>query len=124
MAELRLVRPMRLFSVLIFLACIHVPLLAAPPTVIQVEQAKKNRLLLSAPFPDYSFEARRQRLEGSGVFHLKFDFPTGHLREIHAVRSTGHALLDSSCIRAFKRWKAKPRSIYELRVPATFTLAR
>jgi TonB family protein len=99
-------------------------MVAAPATVMPVDQAKKDGLLLAAPFPDYSFEARRQRLEGSGIFELKFDFASGHLREIHVVRSTGHALLDSSCIRAFKQWKAKPRSLHELRTPATFTIAR
>ena len=57
------------------------------------------------------------RLSGFGVFDLKFDYETGHLREIQIVKSTGHSMLDGRAISALKLWKAKPRSIHTLRVP-------
>ncbi len=54
-----------------------------------VEEAKRKDLLLVAARPDYPYEARRQRLAGSGIFELKFDYETGHLREITSSRAPG-----------------------------------
>lgn len=123
-AHLVRVRPMRIVLVCAVLACIHTPVLAAPPEQMPAAEAMKEGLLVSAPFPDYSFQARKQRLEGTGIFELKFDLATGHLREIHAVQSTGHALLDGACIRAFKQWRIKPHSVPKIRVPVNFRIAR
>jgi TonB family protein len=95
---------------------------AVSPEPMTVEEAQAKQLLLFAARPSYPYEARKQRLSGSGVFDLRFDYETGHLREIHVVESTGQNVLDGHAIGALKLWKAKPRSIHTLRIPITFTL--
>jgi TonB family protein len=92
------------------------------PPVMTVEEADKKQLLLFAARPSYPYEARRAHVTGTGIFELRFDYNTGHLREIHVVKSTGADSLDGHAIGALKLWKAKPRSIHILRVPIGFTL--
>ncbi len=60
----------------------------------------------------------------SGLYELKFDYDTGHLREVHVVQSTANDMLDRRAIAAFKLWKAKPHSVHILRVPVTFMMTR
>jgi TonB family protein len=114
---------MRTYLVLIFMAtCLSS--FAASLDPMTVEEAMEKGLLISAVRPDYPYEARKQRLTGSGIFELKFDYDSGQLREIHVVESTGYQMLDSLAIAALKLWKAKPHSVHSIRLPITFTLKR
>jgi TonB family protein len=96
---------------------------AATPEVMTEEDALQKQLLLVAIRPDYPYEALSRRRSGNGVFDLKFDYESGHLREVHVVQSTGVRVLDAHAIGALKQWKAKPRSIHTLRVPVIFTFS-
>ncbi len=115
---------MRTNLVFLILMAMHTSSFAASPEPMTVEDAMRKDLLLVAVRPDYPYEARRQRLTGSGIFELKFDYESGHLREVHVVQSTGQRMLDGHAIGALKLWKAKPHSIHTLRMPITFTLTR
>lgn len=92
----------------------------APPTM-RAEDAIAQHRLFYHPIPQYPYEARRSLITGSGLFELRFDYETGHLREVHVARGTGSAFLDSAAIGTLKRWQAKPRSVRKLMVPVTFT---
>jgi TonB family protein len=92
------------------------------PPLTAVEEAQAKQLLLFAARPSYPYEARKVHLSGSGIFDLRFDYETGHLREVHVVKSTGYNSLDGHAIGALKLWKAKPGSIHTLRVPIDFKL--
>jgi TonB family protein len=94
--------------------------LAGEPPLTTIEEAESKQLLVFAAKPSYPYEAYRMRVSGEGIFDLKFDYETGHLREIHVVKSTGNNFLDGHSIGALKLWKAKPRSIHTLRVPIGF----
>jgi TonB family protein len=107
------------FSLLLAAACFSS--FAASPDVITVDEAIEKRLLLVAARPDYPYEARSRKRTGSGLFELKFDYESGHLREVHVVKSIGDRYLDFFTIRALKIWQAKPRSIHTLLVPVRFT---
>ena len=91
---------------------------AAEPTT--AEAAGRQNLLLQHPRPEYPEEAKRKRISGAGVFQVKFDYDTGHLREVHIVRSTGQPALDQACITALKQWQAKPHSLHTITVPMAF----
>jgi outer membrane biosynthesis protein TonB len=93
---------------------------ASEPPPMTIEEAQANQLLLFATRPSYPYQAERAHVSGFGVFDLKFDYETGHLREIHVVKSTGYDFLDGHAIGALKLWKAKSRSIHTLRVPVGF----
>ena len=107
-------------------AAYHVSLAASP--CMQLEEAVQKRLLLVAAKPEYPYEAKAREAKArdkatTGLFELRFDYESGHLREVHVVKSTGDRYLDGHAIGALKVWQAKPRSIHNLCVPITFTLS-
>ena len=79
-------------------------------------------LALSAPRPEYPYEARRQRLTGSGVAVLLVDSASGAVTSVSILRSTGSAVLDNAAISGFRRWRFKPGTISKVNAPITFTL--
>jgi TonB family protein len=107
---------------LIFLAISPVSIAAMTPEVMTAEEAAQRGLLLKTVRPEYYYEARARHKEGSGVFELRFDYETGHLREIHIVNALPDPLLQKAAIEALKQWQAKPRSIHVLRLPLTFLM--
>jgi outer membrane biosynthesis protein TonB len=98
-------------------------LLAAEPPCMMAREASRRGLLLVAAIPRYPYLARSHWHGGTGLFELTFDYETGHLREIHVVKSFGDRYLDGYSIGALKVWKAKPRSIHRLCVPIKFELS-
>jgi outer membrane biosynthesis protein TonB len=94
------------------------------PEVMSLHEAVKNHLLLRNVAPVYYYEARRRNIQGSGVFDLRFDYETGHLREVHIVNALPDPLLQKAAIDAYAQWQAKPRSIHVLRIPVTFRMRR
>jgi TonB family protein len=78
---------------------------------------------LNAPRPEYPYEARRQRLTGSGIALLTIDRASGAVLNVQMSRSTGSPVLDSAAINAFRRWRFKPGTAAAVQTPITFTLA-
>jgi len=87
-------------------------------------EAAQRGLLLKAVQPQYPWVARVRHREGTGVFDLRFDYETGHLREIHVMRALPDPDMQNAAIDALKQWQAKPRSIHVLRLPVTFLKSR
>ena len=77
---------------------------------------------LSAPRPEYPYEARRQRAVGSGIALLTIDARTGYVTAVQMTRSTGNPVLDNATISAFRRWRFKPGAVSSVQAPITFTL--
>ena len=75
-----------------------------------------------APRPVYPYEARRQRVTGSGVALLAVDQTSGTVTDVLMVQSCGNAILDNSTLDAFRRWRFKPGSAARVQVPITYTL--
>ena len=75
-----------------------------------------------APRPVYPYEARRQRVTGSGVALLAVDQTSGTVTDVLMVRSCGNAILDNSTLDALRRWRFKPGSVTKVQVPITYTL--
>jgi outer membrane biosynthesis protein TonB len=113
---------MRLALMFLMILAIPASSLAGAPQPMTLDEVQAKQLLLFAAPPNMPYEARRARASGLGVFDLTFDYETGHLREIHVVKSTGYSILDGRAIGALKLWVAKPRSIHTLRVPFNFSL--
>ncbi len=80
-------------------------------------------LAVRAPRPEYPYEARRQRLTGSGVAMLTVDVATGAVTGATMSRSTGSAVLDSAALSAFRQWRFRPGTVTRVQTPVTFTLA-
>ena len=75
-----------------------------------------------APRPVYPYEARRQRIIGSGIALLTVDSLDGHVVDLRMVKSCGSVILDNATLDAFRRWHFKPASVERVQVPITYTL--
>jgi protein TonB len=87
--------------------------------VVSASNAKANAI--SAPKPEYPYEARSRRLTGSGICVVSVD-PSGNVTSADMVQSIGSPILDNSAISAFRRWKFKPGSVSKAKIPITFTM--
>ena len=73
--------------------------------------------------PDYSYDARRAHLEGTGLFRLELDVETGRVSKVTILRSTGVTVLDNSALWALRRWRMKPGRWREMDVPIAFSMS-
>jgi TonB family protein len=90
----------------------------ARPTSI----ASAKGFALSAPRPEYPYEARSRHITGSGVAILDIDPNSGLVRDAVMSQSIGNPILDHSALSAFKRWRFKTGTPAKIRIPITFTL--
>lgn len=79
-------------------------------------------IALSAPRPEYPYEARRQKITGSGIVAMTVDPATGRVTEASMWQSTGNAYLDNAALTGFRRWRFKPGIPYRIKSPITYTL--
>ena len=91
--------------------------ISAPvPMSLSVAQS----MAISAPLPDYPYEARRRNLTGSGVCLVTVDPATGTVTNATMFQSTSSPLLDTLTIQTFKSWRFKPGTVSEVRVPISY----
>lgn len=104
---------------------------AAPP--VGAENPNKNeelsieetlKALVEAPAPDYPSAFRAKRLEGTGLFELRFNPKTGRVDVVKVLKSTGHFELDTVAVKTLKRWRCRPGALDVATVPITFTYGR
>jgi protein TonB len=77
---------------------------------------------LSAPRPEYPYEARRQKITGDGIALLTIDPNSGEVIDTMMSKSTGNSLLDSAARAGLSRWRFKPGTVSSVICPITFTL--
>lgn len=77
---------------------------------------------LSAPRPEYPYEARRQKITGSGIVAMTVDPATGMVTEVSMWQSTGSPYLDNAAITGFRRWRFRPGTAFRIKSPITYTL--
>jgi protein TonB len=80
-------------------------------------------LVMYAPRPVYPYEARRQRITGSGIALLTVDPTGGSVTGVRMVQSCGNFILDNATLDTLRRWRFKPGSTLSVEVPITYTLA-
>ena len=91
------------------------------PGAISASAAKA--VAISAPRPEYPYEARSRRITGGGVCLLIVDKQSGVVTNATMVQSTGNPILDNSSVSAFRRWRFKPGAVDKVRMPIAFTMA-
>ena len=97
-------------------------LVKASPAAPRVSMGSAKVLAISAPRPEYPYEARRQRATGSGVAVLTVDAGSGYVTEVRMLRSTGNAVLDNAATSGFRRWRFRPGTVSIVQAPITYTL--
>jgi TonB family protein len=79
-------------------------------------------LAIYAPRPVYPYEARRQRMVGSGIALLTVNPAVGNVTGVRMKQSCGNIVLDNATVDALRRWRFKPGSVLSVEVPITYTL--
>jgi len=79
-------------------------------------------MTLFAPRPEYPYDARRQKVTGSGVALITVDPVSGSVINVSMVQSAGNRLLDDASIAGLSRWRFRPGTASRIRCPITFTL--
>jgi TonB family protein len=98
---------------------------AAPvesPTPSVTPRTAARRVLYN-PAPKYPFEARSIRLgpsRGNGRYRVTFD-PSGSVKNVQVVTSTGQPILDNAAVEALRQWRVESgQSDWTVLVPVTF----
>ena len=84
--------------------------------------ANPRALTLSAPRPEYPYEARSRHITGSGIAELRIDPATGFVEDAAMEQSIGNPILDHSAINAFRRWQFKRGTPRKIRIPIRFLI--
>jgi TonB family protein len=98
---------------------------ARPPSLIGGTTASLRSVKATvayAPRPVYPYEARRQRVTGSGVALLTVNQTSGTVTDVRMAQSCGNVILDNSTLDALRRWRFKPGGVTQVEVPITYTL--
>ena len=96
------------------------PELASIPTTVPMSLSVAQSMAVSAPLPEYSYEAKRRNLSGSGVCLVTVDPATGTVTDARMYQSTGSTILDKLTIQTFKSWRFKPGTVSQVRVPISY----
>ena len=91
------------------------------PVTIDPGSKEALRNIPVHPSPTYPVEARRLGHVGGGLFVLRFQ-PDGNMKQVAALKSTGHAELDQECIRTFMQWRCLPGVYVTAYLPISFTM--
>jgi TonB family protein len=79
-------------------------------------------MAISATRPYYPYEARLNRITGSGIVVMEIDPSTGEVKRATMAQSTGSEILDRAALDAFRRWRFKPGTRSPIKTPITFTM--
>jgi protein TonB len=77
-------------------------------------------MAIRAPLPEYTYEAKRRNLTGSGTCLVTVDSATGTVTDARMYQSTGSMMLDKLTIQTFKSWRFKPGTVSQVRVPISY----
>ena len=88
------------------------------PTSLSLSAAQA--MAVSAPLPEYPYEAKRANVTGSGICVMIVDTASGKVTNAMMAQSTGNAILDKVTTETFRRWRFKPGSVSQVRVPISY----
>src|SRR5436190_1063507 len=78
--------------------------------------------VISAPRPEYPYEARRAHMVGRGIAVLEVEPSTGKVTHAYMAQSTGYSLLDNATLSAFRHWRFQPSPAKKVCIPIAYTM--
>lgn len=78
--------------------------------------------MIFKPRIEYPYEARRNRITGSGILVVEVDRATGKVTGASMAPSTGSAVLDEAALSAFRQARFTPGTRSPIKIPITFTV--
>jgi TonB family protein len=88
------------------------------PTSLSLSAAQA--MAVSAPLPQYPYQAKHAKVTGSGVCVMIVDTASGKVTNAMMAQSTGNAILDKVTTETFRRWQFKPGNVSQVRVPISY----
>jgi hypothetical protein len=89
---------------------------------LSLQQVRQS--VLVTPIPQFSFDFRRRRISGSGIFEMRINPKTGKMKDVIVPVSTRNAILDNELARVCSMYQFKPGRITQARVPMGFVWTR
>ena len=77
-------------------------------------------MAVSAPLPEYPYQAKRANITGSGVCVITVDAVSGKVTDAMMTQSTGDGMLDKVTTNTFRKWRFKPGAVSQVRVPIDY----
>ena len=93
---------------------------ASSSTPTQLSLPAAQAMAVSAPLPEYPYQARRANITGSGVCVMTVDTASGKVTDAMMTQSTGDAMLDKVTTNTFRKWRFKPGTVSQVRVPIDY----
>ena len=94
------------------------PASSSSPTPLSLRAVQA--MAVSAPLPEYPYQAKRANITGSGVCVMTVDTASGKVTDAMMTQSTGDAMLDKVTTNAFRKWRFKPGTVSQVRVPIDY----
>ena len=93
---------------------------AAQPIVGMMSLSAAKAVAVSTPIPEYPYQARRAHITWSGVCVMTVDTASGNVTSAVMEQSTGNGILDKVTTDAFRKWRFKPGTVSQIRVPISY----
>jgi TonB family protein len=90
------------------------------PVVGTMSMSAAKEMAISAPLPEYPYQARRANITGSGVCVMIVDTESGNVTSAVMAESTGNAILDKVTTDTFRKWRFKLGAASQVRVPISY----
>jgi TonB family protein len=91
---------------------------SSTPTPLSLKTAQA--MAVSAPLPEYPYQAKRANITGSGVCVMTVDTVSGKVTDAMMTQSTGDGMLDRVTTNTFRKWRFKPGTVSQVRVPIDY----
>jgi TonB family protein len=93
-----------------------------PVSPMSLTLSALRALATKTPVPEYPYQAKqaRVRVTGSGICNLVIDSTNGRVTSATMAQSTGSRLLDKVTTDTFRKWRFKPGTLSQVRVPITY----
>ena len=88
------------------------------PDLMSISAAQA--IAVRAPLPEYPYQAKRAHITGNGICVMIVDTASGKVTSAMMAESTGDGILDKVTTNTFQRWRFKPGTASQVRVPITY----
>jgi TonB family protein len=96
------------------------PAAAELPVASTMSLLAAKAVAISTRMPQYPYEAKRAHITGSGVCVMTVDSTSGNVTDAVMEQSTGNGILDRATTDAFRKWRFKPGTVSQVRVPISY----
>ena len=93
---------------------------ASPPEITSYASAKAFATF--TPLPTYPAKERSGSVTGIGVCIVSVDPASGRVTAASMEQSTGDSTLDKSAVNALQKWRFKPGTVSNVRIPIEFSM--